>query len=133
MSEILLKFLKFSAVGGSGVIIDFGITYLSKEKLRLNKYLSNSIEFIIAASSNYILNRIWTFDSLNQNITTEYLSFIMVSIVGLLINNMTLWIVHGKMKYNFYLSKVGAIGVATLRNFFANYQFTFSNTFNFSL
>ncbi len=131
MNEILLKFAKFCAVGGSGVLVDFGITYLCKEKLRLNKYLSNSIGFIIAASSNYIFNRIWTFESENQNITTEFFSFILVSIVGLLVNNLVLWIIHEKLKFNFYLSKIGAIGVATLWNFLANYQYTFSNTFNF--
>jgi putative flippase GtrA len=89
MNEVLLKFIKFCTVGGSGVIVDFSLTYLCKEKFRLNKYLSNSIGFMIAASSNYILNRIWTFGSLNQDIKTEYLSFIFVSIVGLLINNLT--------------------------------------------
>lgn len=130
MSEVLLKFIKFCAVGGSGVIVDFGITYLCKEKLKVNKYVSNSIGFLVAASSNYILNRIWTFDSRNQNISNEYFCFILVSIVGLFINNLTLWGIHGKMKYNFYLSKIGAIGVATLWNFVANYTFTFSNTFN---
>lgn len=131
MNEIFLKFVKFCAVGGSGVIIDFGLTYLCKEIIKLNKYLSNSIGFIIAASSNYILNRIWTFESENQNITTEFGSFILVSIIGLLINYLVLWIIHEKLKFNFYLSKIGAIGVATLWNFLANYLFTFSNTFNF--
>lgn len=114
MNEVLLKFIKFCTVGGSGVIVDFSLTYLCKEKFRLNKYLSNSIGFMIAASSNYILNRIWTFDSINQDIKTEYLSFIFVSTVGLLINNLTLWVVHKKMKINFYLSKIGAIGVVTI-------------------
>jgi putative flippase GtrA len=128
MNEILLKFIKFCVVGGSGVIVDFGITYLCKEKIRLNKYISNSIGFMVAASSNYILNRIWTFESGNQDITTEYFNFIFVSIGGLLINNLALWIIHGKLKYNFYLSKIGAIGVATLWNFLVNYQFTFSET-----
>ncbi len=85
---------------------------------------------MIAASSNYILNRIWTFDSINQDIKTEYLSFIFVSTVGLLINNLTLWVVHKKMKFNFYLSKIGAIGVVTIWNFLANYSFTFGHTFN---
>lgn len=130
MNEVLLKFIKFCAVGGSGVIVDFSLTYLCKEKFRLNKYLSNSIGFMIAASSNYILNRIWTFDSINQDIKTEYLSFIFVSTVGLLINNLTLWVVHKKMKFNFYLSKIGAIGVATIWNFLANYSFAFGHTFN---
>jgi len=113
MNEILLKFTKFCIVGGSGVIIDFGITYLCKEKIKLNKYFSNSIGFIMAASSNYILNRIWTFESENQNITTEYLNFILVSIGGLFINNLILWIIHEKLSRNFYLSKIGAIGIAT--------------------
>ena len=81
MNEVLLKFIKFCAVGGSGVIVDFSLTYLCKEKFRLNKHLSNSIGFMIAASSNYILNRIWTFGSLNQDIKTEYLSLIFVSTV----------------------------------------------------
>lgn len=130
MNEVLLKFIKFCTVGGSWVIVDFSLTYLCKEKFRLNKYLSNSIGFMIAASSNYILNRIWTFDSINQDIKTEYLSFIFVSTVGLLINNLTLWVVHKKMKFNFYLSKIGAIGVVTIWNFLANYSFTFGHTFN---
>jgi putative flippase GtrA len=131
MDEVLLKFIKFCAVGGSGLIIDFGLTYMCKEKIRINRYLANTIGFITAATSNYILNRIWTFESLNRNIVNEYISFIIVSIIGLLINTGTLWILHGKMKYNFYLSKIGAVGVAIFWNFFANYQYTFSNTLNF--
>jgi len=131
MDEVLLKFIKFCAVGGSGLIIDFGLTYMCKEKIRINRYLANTIGFITAATSNYILNRIWTFESLNRNIANEYISFIIVSIIGLLINTGTLWILHGKMKYNFYLSKIGAVGVAIFWNFFANYQYTFSNALNF--
>jgi len=131
MNEFILKFIKFCAVGGSGVLIDYGFTYLCKEKFKFNKYVSNSIGFIIAASSNYILNRVWTFASDNQDITTEYFSFIIVSFVGLLINNAILWFIHGKLKYNFYLSKLAAIGGATIWNFLANYTFTFNNTLNF--
>lgn len=128
MGGILLKFIKFCAVGGSGLLIDFALTYLCKEKLRINKYVSNSIGFITAASSNYILNRIWTFSSANPNIASEYFSFIFVAVIGLLVNNIALWIIHGKMKYNFYLSKIAAIGIATLWNFLANYTFTFNYT-----
>ena len=47
----ILKFLKFGVVGFSGVFVDFGITWLCKEKIRLNKYLSNAIGFICAATS----------------------------------------------------------------------------------
>ncbi|MBN1988176.1 MAG: GtrA family protein [Bacteroidales bacterium] len=123
---MFLKFLKFCVVGGSGVFVDFGFTYVSKEVLKINKYISNSIGFIIAASSNYILNRIWTFASNDVNISGEYFRFMIVSAGGLLINNAILWLLHGKFGYNFYLSKIGAIAGATLWNFLLNYLFTFN-------
>ena len=54
---LLSKLLKFGIVGCLGMIIDFGTTYLCKEILKINKFLSNGIGFILAATSNYFLNR----------------------------------------------------------------------------
>ena len=82
----ILKFLKFGVVGFSGVFVDFGITYLFKEIIKINKYVSNAIGFICAATSNYILNRIWTFESENADVATEYGKFMLVSVIGLGIN-----------------------------------------------
>lgn len=62
------QFLKFCIVGGSGVFVDFGITYLCKEWLRLNKYVANSLGFLCASTTNYILNRIWTFHNENPTL-----------------------------------------------------------------
>ena len=64
------QFFKFCVVGGSGVFVDFGVTYLCKERLKLNKYVANSLGFLCASTSNYILNRIWTFQNENPDITT---------------------------------------------------------------
>jgi len=122
---MIFKLLKFIIVGFSGLFIDFGLTFVCKEKLSLNKYLSNSIGFLLAASSNYLLNRVWTFGSKNPEIIVEFSSFFFVSVIGLLINNSILWLIHNKMRTNFYLAKFGAILVTTLWNFFANYYFTF--------
>lgn len=121
----ILKFLKFGIVGLSGVFVDFGITFLCKEKIKINKYVSNAIGFVCAATSNYILNRIWTFESTNENVATEYGSFMLVSAIGLGINSLVLYLLTDKLKWNFYVSKIFAIGVATLWNFFANLIFTF--------
>ena len=55
--EFLLKFLKFGVVGFSGVFVNFGVTYVCKEWLKWNKYLSNIIGFVFAATTNYLLNR----------------------------------------------------------------------------
>ena len=61
----VIKFIKFLTVGLSGVIIDFSITYICKEKLAINKYVSNSLGFSIAAISNFLLNRYFTYSTIN--------------------------------------------------------------------
>jgi putative flippase GtrA len=122
---ILLKFLKFCIIGFSGMLIDFGTTWFLKEKVRINKYIANSTGFILAATSNYIWNRFWTFHSENEHVVTEYLSFILISVAGLGINNFVIYLLHGRMKLNFYISKLIAIGVVTLWNFIMNYLITF--------
>lgn len=123
---IFLKFLKFCTIGFSGMIIDFGTTWILKEKFRVNKYVANSIGFTIAATSNYMLNRLWTFHSENQQILPEYFLFMLFSVAGLVINNIVIYMLHEKLKMNFYLAKLLAIGVVTLWNFVMNYLFTFS-------
>ena len=124
--ELLMKFLKFSVVGFSGMFVNFGITYICKELLRWNKYVSNIIGFVVAATTNYFLNRLWTFQSANPQIGTEYAKYFAISLVGLGIDTLTVWLLNDKLKCNFYLSKVFAVGAATLWNFFANLLFTFA-------
>lgn len=131
MSEVfskafLFKFIKFGLVGFSGLLVDFGTTYVLKEWLKVQKYIANSIGFTVAASTNYILNRVWTFQSTAPDIGREYTSFFIISLIGLVINNLILWIIVSRLKWNFYLSKLIAIGVVTIWNFLANNYITFA-------
>jgi putative flippase GtrA len=126
MNLLLLKLIKFLAVGFSGMLIDFGATWLLKEKLKQNKYIANSTGFILAASSNYLWNRLWTFESHDSHIAREYFSFILIAIIGLMLNNLVIYLLTDKLQWNFYLSKLIAIGVVTLWNFGMNFLFTFA-------
>ena len=127
MKMLLLKFVKFSLVGFSGVFVDFGITYIFKEKFSVNKYISNSLGFICAATSNYFLNRIWTFQSHDPAILLQYSKFFTISLIGLMLNNLVVFFIHQKGQINFYVSKIFAIALVTLWNFLANYLYTFSD------
>jgi putative flippase GtrA len=124
--ELVVKFLKFGAVGATGVVVDFGITYVSKEILKIQKYVANAIGFTIAATTNYFLNRWWTFHSNNPDIGIEYSRFLFISILGLGINTFVIWLLVSKYNRNFYLSKLFAIGVVTIWNFILNLIFTFA-------
>jgi len=125
-TSFILKFLKFAAVGFSGLLVDYTFTYIFKEFLKVQKYIANSIGFTIAASTNYILNRVWTFESDNPDIAVEYTEFLLISIIGLGINNLILWLIVSRLKVNFYLAKFFAICVVTLWNFLANFFITFN-------
>ena len=122
------------------MIIDMGLLFLLREVAGLHDLIANTISFTAAATSNYFLNRIWTFRSKDENIGTEYAKFLLVSVIGLCINNGILalsslfwpnaysglfpnpWDIPLK---NFYLFKLLAIAITTLWNFFGNMLFTF--------
>jgi putative flippase GtrA len=123
---IITKLLKFMLIGIGGTTIDFGLTYLFKEKVKINKYVANSIGYTLAATSNYIFNRIWAFKNTSTHIVSQYLTFITISLVGLLLANSFIWIFHEKLKFNFYVSKVAALFIVLIWTFTAHYYITFS-------
>ena len=110
------------------MVVDFGFTFLLKEKVRVQKYLANAVGFSLAVISNYTFNRIWTFESMNHKVFTEFSSFVLVAIVGLGINSLVLWLLVSKVKLKFYFSKLIAIAVVTFWNFSASYFIIFSHT-----
>lgn len=123
--EIFKKFVKFLAVGFSGLFVDYGFTYLFKEKTTIGKFTANAIGFCLAATSNYFLNRIWTFRSHNPEMLIEFSQFFGISLIGLGINTLILWLIVNNTRLNFYLAKLFAIGFVTIWNFAANSYFTF--------
>ena len=125
-AEFFLKFIKFGVVGFSGIFVDFGITYFCKEKLKIHKYISNSLGFTAATISNYLLNRYWTFQSHDNAQLTQFGKFFGIAMIGLVLNNLLIYIFNDKLKFNFYLSKVFAIAIVSIWNFFANYLYTFA-------
>ena len=122
---ILLRFIRFGIVGASGMVVDFGVTWLCKEKLHWNKYISNSLGFILAATNNYVWNRLWTFQSTSHAVAREYTFFLIIALIGLGLNNGIIYLLHERLHLNFYLSKLIAIGCVTIWNFVMNYVFTF--------
>jgi putative flippase GtrA len=127
------QFIKFCVVGGSGVLVDFSVTWALKEWARWNKYVANSCGFAVAATSNWILNRLWTFQSADPRLARQYLLFLAIAAIGLAINNAVIWLLTDRLKIiagitagqRFYLAKLIAVGVVTLWNFFMNYSFNF--------
>lgn len=127
---IITKFIKFGVVGASGMVVHGGVLYLLRDVAGINQFIANTAGFVCAATTNYFLNRWWTFQSKDKQVGVEYLKFFLVSIVGLGINNGTLWLTGRLLPawnddWRFYILWVIAVGVTTLWNFFGNMLFTF--------
>ena len=139
LRTLITRFIKFGVVGASGMVVDFGVLYLMRDVVGLPDLWANTISFTAAATSNYFLNRIWTFRSHERQVGVEYMKFLAVSIIGLGINNGVLLLsrllwpesYNGQLSLlgvtvdTFYLFKLLAIAITTLWNFFGNLLFTF--------
>lgn len=122
--SLLIKFFKFGIVGVSGTAVDFGVTYLLKEKALLNKYFANSCGFMVAVTTNYIFNRIFTFES-HGDISSQYIKFVGIGLIGMGLNNYIIYLFDKKFGFNFYFSKLLATFIVMVWNFGANYLVTF--------
>ena len=117
--------LKFSVIGIIGVVINFLITFLLKEYLKVNKYVSNSFGYLIAISFNFLANKFFTFKSDSSEIYDEVFKFIIVTSIGILINHIVVYLLTEKKNMNFYFSKIAAVIVVFIWNFTLHSIFTF--------
>ena len=122
----IIRFFRFGLVGSLGLCIDFCITWIFKEKIGANKYLSNGFGFVIAATSNYFLNKYFTFQNVDTEVIQQFFCFIGIALAGLGFNLGILYCLQTYSKINFYVSKLIATAIVFLWNFFANSWFTFN-------
>ena len=137
LKPLITKFAKFGVVGASGAVIDFGLTALCKGILGIPELLSNAIGFTLAATSNYYLNRVWTWKSMSKKVGIEYAKFFFVSLIGLGINSLIVFLlkdvsivprfVDTTLDWDFWVAKVIATAIVMVWNFLANNFFTFRN------
>jgi dolichol-phosphate mannosyltransferase len=125
-NNLIKEFLKFSFVGAIGTLINLTILYLLTEKARMYYIFSAIFAFILSMTSNFILNKIWTFkENLKSNITQKYLKFTLVSITALTVNLLFLYIFTEVYGIYYLISLILAIGIALVINFLGNKLWTF--------
>ena len=135
LRPLILKFLKFGVVGASGAVIDFGLTAFCKGILGIPELLANAIGFTLAATSNYYLNRIWTWKSKSKDVGVEYAKFFFVSLIGLGLNSLIVFLlkdvsivprfVNTTLDWDFWVAKIIATAIVMVWNFMANNFFYF--------
>ena len=125
--QFIFIFFKFSVSGLCGVLTNFLLTFLLKEKLFLNKYISNSSALTIALFINFILNRNWTYQVNLDPLYNQFLKFLLVVTISVFINHFIVYISHKNFKFNFYFSKLIAVILVFMWNFVMHSVYTFKS------
>ena len=117
-NSLLRQIIRFGFVGGSAVVIDYGIMILLTEAFGINYLISSAVSFTVSVIYNYILSVKWVFNvNGERSQTQDFLVFIVLSVIGLGINQVIMWVAVDLLGIFYMISKIGATGVVMVYNF----------------
>lgn len=127
-----VRFIKFCLVGGSGVLVNFGLLWLLTEQAGFHYVLSAAIAIETSIITNFLLNNFVTFSdrraSGRKGFFGNMAKFNLVSLGGLLINVAILALLTEVAGFYYMFSNLFGIAGATLWNFFVNNWWTWKGS-----
>lgn len=118
LENLFIQIFKFCIVGVIATIIDFAFLYIFKEFLHLSVVLSNTLSFCISVIYNYWASVKWVFDvNENKDPKKNFVIFIIFSVIGLLLNDLIMWITTDKFEIYYMIAKIIATFIVMIFNF----------------
>jgi len=118
MKKLMEQILKFGVVGGLAFLIDYSILYVLTEFAGLHYLISGGISFTISVIFNYLMSIFWVFETKkDQNKTRQFLIFVILSIIGLGINQIVIWLLVEKLSIHYMIAKIAATAIVMVYNF----------------
>lgn len=120
------KIVKFCISGVLSAFVDLGILIVLVEIFNFNIIIANIISFSFAVMNSFAFNKLWTFRDGNKDYFRQFIKFLLISLLGLLLNTifMTL-LIYLNIWYVF--AKIVVIVTVAFWNFSANNFWTFRN------
>ena len=127
--KFLYKAGRFYTVGASGFIVNYLISLLLTGGVSEMWYLhANVIGIIVSITTNFILNKIWTFgdrDFKVKRTISQYGKFAMFSSLGALVQLGMVYFLVDSNEISYPLALILAVMTAAFGNFILNKKFTF--------
>lgn len=122
--NLLIQIFKFGIVGGIAFLIDYIVLFCCKEFIGLSVLLSAAIAFTVSVVYNYIASVKWVFDvNKEKSAKKNFVIFIILSIIGLIITEIIMWIGSDIMKINYLIVKIIATAIVMVFNFITRKMF----------
>ncbi len=117
--EIVIEGIKYLFVGGTCTLLDFLLLYILKDHLGVNYVIASGISFSAGVILNYFLCTLWIFKTrIINNRYGEFLIYVVISVVGLLINTGLIWLFTEMFGIPVLFSKVLGTPIVLIWNFF---------------
>ena len=118
MKHLIAQFMKFGVVGAIAFCIDYGLLAFCTEVLGINYLISATIGFAVAVVFNYCASMRFVFEHKeDMSRRKEFVIFVVLSVIGLLINNGCMWAGVELLGIHYLVVKIGATVIVALWNF----------------
>ena len=121
--NIFGQFLRYFVTGGLAFIVDFGVFAMTFYCFGIHYLLANLIGLMGGNVVNYLLSIGWVFSSekrtMEKHCFLEITVFVLISLVGMGLNELLMYVFVGVLAIQVMVSKVGAASIVLLYNFIA--------------
>ncbi len=125
--KVTTKAFRYGVVGVVTFVIDFGVTSLMLSVVPL--LLANTAGFLVANVANFLLAHRWVFkhEWHRGRLVGAYASVLGVSLIGLALNNLVVWILVAAGGLSLLIGKVAATAIVMIWNFLARLFWVYKN------
>lgn len=110
--------MKFGVVGFIAFFIDYGLLAFCTEILGINYLISATIGFTVSVVFNYLASMRYVFTHKeDMSRRREFVIFVVLSIIGLIINNALMWAGVEVLHVHYLIVKIFATAVVMVWNF----------------
>ena len=124
MKRLIDQILKFGVVGIIAFVIDYGLLVALTELAGINYLVSATISFIASVVFNYVASMRYVFTHKEgMSKTREFVIFVVLSVIGLGINNGLMYLGTSVISIPYFITKFGATAVVMVWNFVTRKKF----------
>jgi len=120
-----LQLIRFCVVGASGYVVNLAVYTLLLKIGGVHYLLAATGSFLVAVTSNYTWNRLWTFRGQRGHVAYQGLRFLVVSTIALAANLVILHLLVDSFGVDKVLAQAIAIVLVTPWNFVGNKLWSF--------
>lgn len=121
------KFIKYSLIGVTSASLDFLVFYLLNTYTSINYLIINVISISCGITNSFFLNAKLNF-KVHDRYLKRYLKFYTVGILGIIVSNVTLYILHGQMELPVMLSKIATVLLVVVIQFSLNSKYSLASS-----